>query len=125
LIEKRAESRFHSGWGGDWRAISFWNRATEEETMALVKGHIDPARPTLVRMHALSLFDDVFGRDTERQGLLEGAMRMIGEDGAGVVVLINRPYPDQASRAIRRLDRPEADDEGGMPAEQRNYGVGA
>jgi 3,4-dihydroxy 2-butanone 4-phosphate synthase/GTP cyclohydrolase II len=125
LIEKRAESRFHSSWGGDWRAISFWNKATEEETMALVKGHIDPARPTLVRMHALSLFDDVFARDTERQGLLEGAMRMIGEQGAGVVVLINRPMADHASRAIRRLDRPEADDESGMPAEQRNYGVGA
>jgi 3,4-dihydroxy 2-butanone 4-phosphate synthase/GTP cyclohydrolase II len=76
-------------------------------------------------MHALSLFDDVFARDTERQGLLEGAMRMIGEEGAGVVVLINRPMADHASRAIRRLDRPEADDESGMPAEQRNYGVGA
>src|SRR5690606_23261183 len=53
LIEKRAESRFNSRWGGDWRAIGFWNKATEEETMALVKGHIDPAKPTLVRMHAL------------------------------------------------------------------------
>jgi 3,4-dihydroxy 2-butanone 4-phosphate synthase/GTP cyclohydrolase II len=125
LIEKRLESRFRSSWGGDWRAISFWNKATEEETMALVKGHIDPAKPTLVRMHALSLFDDVFARDTERQGLLEGAMRMIAEEGAGVVVLINRPSADHASRAIRRLDRPEGDDEGGMPAEQRNYGVGA
>ncbi len=129
LVEKRAESRFTSRWGGDWRAISFWNKATKGETMALVKGHIDPARPTLVRMHALSLFDDVFARDTERQGLLEGAMRIIGEEGAGVVVLINRPAPDHASSAIRGLDRPDAapepsgDDD--MPAEQRDYGVGA
>ncbi len=126
LIEKRAEGRFNSVWGGDWRAISFWNKATEEETMALVKGHIDPARPTLVRMHALALFDDVFARDTVRQGLLEGAMRMIAEEGAGVVVLINRPMPDHASRAIRRLDSAEAaDDDSAMPPEQRNYGVGA
>lgn len=125
LIEKRAESRFNSQWGGDWRAISFWNKATEEETMALVKGHIDPARPTLVRMHALSLFDDVFARATERQGLLERAMRMIGRESAGVVVLINRPTPDHASKAIRGLDHPEADDESGMPVEQRDYGVGA
>jgi 3,4-dihydroxy 2-butanone 4-phosphate synthase/GTP cyclohydrolase II len=90
-----------------------------------VKGHIDPAKPTLVRMHALSVFDDVFARDTERQGLLEGAMRTIGEHGAGVVVLINRPSPDHASRAIRGLagERPAADDD--MPAEQRDYGVGA
>ena len=126
LVEKRAESRFHSRWGGDWRAISFWNKATRGETMALVKGHIDPAKPTLVRMHALSVFDDVFARDTERYGLLEGAMRIIGEEGAGVVVLINRPSPDHASRAIRGLAgerAPTSDDD--MPAEQRDYGVGA
>src|SRR3990170_5334279 len=129
LVEKRAESRFSSRWGGDWRAISFYNKATRGETMALVKGHIDPARPTLVRMHALSVFDDVFARDTERHGLLEGAMRIIGEEGAGVVVLINRPAPDHASRAIRGLERehpaPEPARDDDAPAEQRDYGVGA
>jgi 3,4-dihydroxy 2-butanone 4-phosphate synthase / GTP cyclohydrolase II len=126
LVEKRAESRFASRWGGDWRAISFYNKATKGETMALVKGHIDPAKPTLVRMHALSVFDDVFARDTERHGLLEGAMRIIGEEGAGVVVLINRPAPEYATSAIRSLERREpsvdADD---SPPEQRDYGVGA
>ena len=125
LVEKRAESRFHSRWGGDWRAISFYNKATKGETMALVKGHIDPAKPTLVRMHALSVFDDVFARDTERHGLLEGAMRIIGDEGAGVVVLINRPAPDHASSAIRGLDRTQPADPDDMPAEQRDYGVGA
>ncbi len=125
LVEKRAESRFESRWGGDWRAVSFYNKATRDETMALVKGHIDPAKPTLVRMHALSVFDDVFARDTERHGLLEGAMRAIGEEGAGVVVLINRPAPDHASSAIRGLDRERPEDASDMPAEQRDYGVGA
>ncbi|HEY6816011.1 MAG TPA: 3,4-dihydroxy-2-butanone-4-phosphate synthase [Croceibacterium sp.] len=125
LVEKRSEGRFTSLWGGDWRAIGFYNKATKGETMALVKGHIDPSKPTLVRMHALSVFDDVFAHDTERQGLLEGAMRIIGEHGAGVVVLINRPAPDHASSAIRRLagERPPSDED--MPAEQRDYGVGA
>ena len=56
-------------------------------------------------------------------------MRIIGDEGAGVVVLINRPSPDHASRAIRGLEReqpapePGRDDE--TPAEQRDYGVGA
>ena len=121
LVEKRSEARFASNWGDDWRAISFWNKATKNETLALVKGHIDPDQPTLVRMHALSLFDDVFARSTERAGLLEGAMRVIAEEGAGVVVLINRPSPEFASRAIRSLEaRPRETDE-----EQRDYGVGA
>jgi 3,4-dihydroxy 2-butanone 4-phosphate synthase/GTP cyclohydrolase II len=126
LVEKHAEGRFRSRWGGEWRAISFYNKATKGETMALVKGYIDPARPTLVRMHAMSIFDDVFAQDTERFGLLEGAMRIIGEEGTGVVVLINRPSPGYATRAIEGLDerRPPADEEQ-LPPEQRDYGVGA
>jgi 3,4-dihydroxy 2-butanone 4-phosphate synthase/GTP cyclohydrolase II len=125
LVEKRAENRFHSRWGGEWRAIAFYNKATRDETLALVKGQIDPSRPTLVRMHALSLFDDLFARDTERQGLLERAMRMIGEEGAGVVVLLNRPGRDHSSRAIKRLDDRHTADENDEATEQRDYGVGA
>jgi 3,4-dihydroxy 2-butanone 4-phosphate synthase/GTP cyclohydrolase II len=125
LIELRSEGRFTSRWGGDWRALAFYNKATKSETMALVKGHIDPAQPTLVRMHSLSLFDDVFAHDTERQGLLEGAMRIIGEEGAGVVVLISRPAPNHASSAIAGLSRAEPNDESQLPPEQRDYGVGA
>jgi 3,4-dihydroxy 2-butanone 4-phosphate synthase/GTP cyclohydrolase II len=128
LVEKRAEATFTSRFGGEWRAISFWNKATKGETMALVKGRVDPDRPTLVRMHALSLFDDVFGRDTERFGLLEASMRMIGEDGRGVVVLLNRPGPSHATRAIESLRAdavPDPVDESQLPPEQRDYGVGA
>jgi 3,4-dihydroxy 2-butanone 4-phosphate synthase / GTP cyclohydrolase II len=125
LVEKRAEGTFVSRWGGEWRAISFYNKATKGETMALVKGRIDPARPTLVRMHALSIFDDVFARDTERRGLLEGAMQAIGEEGTGVVVLLNRPAPGFATRAIEGLARQMPLPSDDMPEDQRDYGVGA
>jgi 3,4-dihydroxy 2-butanone 4-phosphate synthase/GTP cyclohydrolase II len=53
-------------------------------------------------------------------------MRMIGEEGAGVVVLINRPSPGYATRAIEGLDekrQPAEEDQ--LPPEQRDYGVGA
>jgi 3,4-dihydroxy 2-butanone 4-phosphate synthase/GTP cyclohydrolase II len=126
LVEKHAEGRFHSRWGGDWRALSFYNKATKGETMALVKGHIDPAKPTLVRMHAMAIFDDIFAQDTERYGMLEGAMRIIGEEGSGVVVLINSPSPNYATRAIEQLDhRQQPFEDDGLPSEQRDYGVGA
>ena len=127
LVERREEARFTSDWGGEWRAVSFWNKATLEESMALVKGNIDPDRPTLVRMHAMSVFDDVFARRTERHGLIEGAMRIIGEEGSGVVVLINSPSPDFASSAIRSLGGkpPSPEEMSDMPTDQRNYGVGA
>jgi len=126
LVEKRAEAKFTSNWGGDWRAISFWNKATLGETMALVKGHVDPQSPTLVRMHALSIFDDVFSRDTDRANMLSQAMRIIGEEGKGVVVLINRPSDNYASRAIEGVEKPAPrDNESNVPPEQRDYGVGA
>jgi len=126
LVEKVSETRFRSRWGGEWTAMGFYNKATEGETMALLKGRIDPARPTLVRMHALSIFEDIFGDDTERGGLLERAMQVIGEEGSGVVVLINRPSRDFATRAIRNraqtsTEPPPTD----MAQEQRDYGVGA
>lgn len=125
LVKKTAETRFSSRWGGDWVAYSYFNKATQEETMTLVKGRIDPEKPTLVRMHALSLFPDVFADAAPRGRLLENAMTMIAEEGAGVVVLLNRPNRDFASLAInsRNDHGPSAEP---APGEmQRDYGVGA
>ncbi|MGN5375587.1 3,4-dihydroxy-2-butanone-4-phosphate synthase [Sphingomonas hankookensis] len=121
LVEKRAETVFESEWGGEWRAMTFWNKATGSEQVALVKGMIDPGRPTLVRMHALSPFADLFGEGGARGGLLRQSMRIIGEEGAGVVVVINRPRPDGLTLAIHaRSGAPVPDME-----ELRDYGVGA
>ena len=122
LVEKRAETRFASDWGGEWTAMTFWNKATSSEQVALVKGHIDPAKPTLVRMHALSPFSDIFGEGGDRGGLLRRSMEIIGREGAGIVVVINRPRPDQFSVALAA--------KAGMLAEKdmeelRDYGVGA
>jgi 3,4-dihydroxy 2-butanone 4-phosphate synthase/GTP cyclohydrolase II len=124
LVEKRGETRFTSRWGGDWRAIAFWNKATKGETLALVKGNIDPAKPTLVRMHSMAIFEDIFAEQSGRAGLLEGAMRIIGEEGAGVVVLISRPTSDYISRAIAGREVATPPDSEPNP-EQRDYGVGA
>jgi 3,4-dihydroxy 2-butanone 4-phosphate synthase / GTP cyclohydrolase II len=122
LVEKRAETPFTSEWGGEWKAMTFWNKATESEQVALVKGEIDPSKPTLVRMHALSPFSDFFGEGGERGGLLRRSMEIIAEEGAGVVVVINRPRPDQFTVALQaRAGTLEPKD----MEELRDYGVGA
>ena len=124
LVEKRAEMAFESKWGGQWKAMTFHNKATGDETMALVKGRIDPAKPTLVRMHTMSMFVDAFGEESERSGLLSGAMQLIASEGAGVIVVINRRMADSMSRFIEaRRDGKGA----GAPEveELRDYGVGA
>lgn len=124
LVEKRAEMVFQSKWGGDWRAMTFFNKATGDEQIALVKGRIDPDKPTLVRMHTLSYFVDAFGEESERSGLLSRSMELIAEEGAGVIVVINRPMKDSVSRFIRL--RAEGKSAGAPEVEElRDYGVGA
>ncbi|MBN8808807.1 MAG: 3,4-dihydroxy-2-butanone-4-phosphate synthase [Sphingomonas sp.] len=119
LVERRAEARFASRWGGDWTARTYYNKATGTEQIALVKGLIDPAKPTLVRMHAMNVFADMFGEGGPRGRLLERSMELIGEAGAGVVVLLSPAGAGGFSQALERKAGGPAGDE------LRDYGVGA
>ena len=65
-VERVAEAKFKSRYGGDWNAITFRNKAIDTETLTLVKGQIDITKPTLVRMHALGVFTDALGLESER-----------------------------------------------------------
>jgi 3,4-dihydroxy 2-butanone 4-phosphate synthase/GTP cyclohydrolase II len=122
LVEQTAEAEFESRWGGTWTARTFLNKALGNEQIAFVKGKVDPDRPTLVRMHALSMFSDAFAEASPRSGLLEGAMRAIGDAGSGVIVVINRPMPDGLSHALKvRSGKAEQKDMEAL----RDYGVGA
>jgi 3,4-dihydroxy 2-butanone 4-phosphate synthase/GTP cyclohydrolase II len=124
LVEKKAETRFASRWGGEWKAISFYNKATGDEQIALVKGKVDPSKPTLVRMHVQSLFADLFGEQCKRGGLLEGSMRIIGEEGSGVIVVLPRAMG--GGRLSKMVEAHAGKSDGGMdPEELRDYGVGA
>ncbi|TCM22000.1 3,4-dihydroxy 2-butanone 4-phosphate synthase/GTP cyclohydrolase II [Novosphingobium sp. PhB165] len=125
MVEKKNEITFQSHHGGQWLARSYFNKATGDETMALIKGRVDPAKPTLVRMHTLSMFTDVFGEEsTERGNLLHRAMEMIGEEGTGVIVVINRQIGSSMSKVMDIKQQIRA---GEMPdiEELRDYGVGA
>ena len=121
LVEKKAEAPFTSRWGGDWKAMTFFNKATGTEQVALVKGKVDPDKPTLVRMHALSAFTDVFGEEGARGQMLSRSMEIIGEEGAGVVVVINRTMQGAFTKALLLKTGEERPD----MEELRDYGVGA
>jgi len=124
LVEKRAEMNFVSRWGGEWKAITFRNKASGEESIALQKGRIDPDKPTLVRMHTVSVFVDMFGETTERSRLLSRAMEMIAEEGSGVMVVINKGHDDVMSRFMKL--RSEGKRAGAPEVEElRDYGGGA
>ncbi|MFN4113143.1 MAG: 3,4-dihydroxy-2-butanone-4-phosphate synthase [Sphingomonadaceae bacterium] len=121
MAEIRAEARFTSRHGGDWTAIAFYNTATRSEQIVLKKGHVDPARPTLVRMHALDIFDDIFGVARGEDQILAKSMEIIAREGAGLIVMIPRASSDFFSDQVKRLKGEPTE-----PMDQlRDYGVGA
>ena len=125
LVARRAEAPFTSIHGGDWRMIVFVNTVEYAEHIALVKGDLSGPNPVPVRMHAVNVLSDVLGgvfgsSGHSHPGDLASAMRTIGEEGRGVVVLIREPRPTALSERVAHL----ADN--GRPApELRDYGVGA
>ena len=118
-VEKIAEARFDSRWGGEWTAITYRNKAIDTETLALVKGRLEPGKPALVRMHSLDIFPDVLGASGDRGKLLGRAMEAIAEEGSGVVVLLNR------GMELSKMVRAQAGEKIPGMQELRDYGVGA
>jgi len=124
MVEMRAETTFESQWGGAWRARTYFNKATGDENVALIKGRIDSENPTLVRMHTLSIFADIFGETNSRSAVLRRSMEIISNEGAGVIVVINKPMQGVVARTVKM--RAENQNEDGPQTEElRDYGVGA
>ena len=121
MVERVSETRFIARSGAHWTAQVFRDKASGEEQLALVHGGIEPSRPTLVRMHSIDLFADLLGEQSDRAGLLDGAMAMIEAEGAGVIVALHAAAPGSLSRAT--------DLRSGKPGEAtpalRGYGIGA
>jgi 3,4-dihydroxy 2-butanone 4-phosphate synthase/GTP cyclohydrolase II len=120
LVERVATAPFTASSGEPWQAQVFRDKASGEEQLALIHGTVDPTNPVLVRMHSLDLFADVLGESSPRSGVLQGAMRMIEQEGSGVVVALHAAAPGSLSRSI--------DLRAGKPVEGdavRGYGTGA
>ena len=119
---------------GDFRAIGYRTLIDKKEHVALVMGDLTLDQPALVRVHDKCVTGDVFGSlrcDCGEQ--LDAAMSLIAEEGRGAIL-----YMDQEGRGIGLhnklkayklqedgLDTVEANVALGLPAESRDYGIGA
>ena len=117
LVEMVSESSLSSDYGGDWRAMTYRSKISGATHVVLQKGRIDPGQPTLVRMHAISIFDDVLGQTGPRKRQLQRSMEAIGLRGSGLIVLIMPDRPEQLQAEIGRHPHAEG--------ELRDYGIGA
>ena len=125
IVEPLVTSTLDSAYGGTFQMVVYINKVAYAEHVALVKGDITTDEPVLVRMHAFGMLEDVLGnRASGKAHELHTAMRMIGEHGRGVVVVIREPRPTSLSDGVRSTAG-NGKPNGPAVSELRDYGVGA
>ena len=118
LVKCVAETQIDTWHGGRWTAKTYVNTAEYAEHMVLQKGRVEPGKPTLVRVHTMSMFTDLFHEANDRAGQLQRAMDVIGHEGAGIVVIIRDGSPCAISSQMKAKGE-------GASVQLRDYGIGA
>jgi 3,4-dihydroxy 2-butanone 4-phosphate synthase/GTP cyclohydrolase II len=113
---------------GPFRMICFEDHVNRSVHLALVRGRIDPAQPTLVRVHRQNTLGDVIGiQDPRFSWPLDDALRRVAELGDGVIVVLRQPESAREFiRAVRDLPTPPKTN--AAPArtmDLRTFGTGA
>ncbi len=114
---------------GPFRLVSFEDHVNRSVHLALVCGELDAKTPVLVRVHIQDTLSDVIGVLDSRLGWpLRDAMKLIAEEGRGVIVILRqKESPQEFMSVVRGLEQPENDivTRRDGATEIRTFGTGA
>ncbi len=119
----RLESRY-----GVFEVTAYQDTTQGRVHLALTKGKVESATPTLVRVHVTAVFRDLVGTtlDGYASWSFDASLKAIAESESGVLVLLSKP--ETAEDLLQGIDRLLGEPEGETASSQDAYnqiGMGA
>ena len=122
-VTKEIETNWSTEFG-EFKLHAYKDDIEEQAHIALVKGEIDPEKPTMVRVHIADVATDLLGREKKSSAswTIRRALQKVSEEGVGVVLLLgNQSSPETILDRIAKLSGQQSNAQKNQSASQQAH----